>query len=168
MGFLGQFSVILIVVVLSGNPLRAAETPSGLPVPRFVSLGADDINVRNGPGTEHPILWKFTRRGLPVEIIAETRHWRRIKDWKGNEGWIYAPLLDGRRHLLVQGDGSARPVALRAGPTDTARVLALARPGVIGQLDQCQGEWCLLSNREGRGWVHRSLVWGIHPNETFN
>jgi len=43
---------------------------SGLPLPRFVSLKTDRVNVRRGPSNEHDVSWVFTRKELPVEIIA--------------------------------------------------------------------------------------------------
>jgi SH3-like domain-containing protein len=162
-------SLLPVLVALMAGPTKAADTPSGLPVPRFVSLGAGDINVRNGPGTDHPILWQYKKGdGLPVEIIAETKQWRRIRDSEGNEGWIYAPLLNGRRYLLVNGDGTDRPVALRVGPSETAPITVLAEPGVLGRLDQCQAAWCHMTNPAGRGWIPRSLIWGVYPGETVN
>ena len=54
--------------------------PSGLPLPRFVSLKSDRINVRAGPGQDHTISWIFSKAGLPVEIVAEYENWRRIRD----------------------------------------------------------------------------------------
>ncbi len=153
------------LIALWAIPLWAADTPSGLPVPRFVSLG-EKVNVRNGPGTDHPILWQYRNaQGSPVEVIAETAEWRRIRDWDGKEGWVYAPLLKGRRFLMIKGDGTDRPVALRSGPDASATVRALAQVGVMGRLDQCQGEWCLMTHSDSRGWVHRTLLWGIYPDE---
>ena len=145
------------------------ETPSGLPVPRFVSLGDDSVNVRNGPGIDHRILWKYQNgEDLPVEIIAETEQWRRIRDSEGNEGWVYAPLLDGKRFLLVQGDGTDKLVPLRSAPGEGSPVNILAQPGVLGRLVQCQDDWCYIRHDAGNGWVHRSLVWGVYPGEIVN
>ena len=53
---------------------------SGLPVPRFVSLKSDHVNVRGGPNKDHDVAWVYTRPGLPVEITAEYENWRRIRD----------------------------------------------------------------------------------------
>ena len=51
----------------------AVDAPGkpALPVPRFVSLKSDKVNVRKGPSTDQSIVWVFSRAGLPVEIIAE-------------------------------------------------------------------------------------------------
>ena len=48
----------------SGTPMR-----SGLPLPRFVSLKSDRVNLRKGPSTDYPTQWVYRRAGLPLEII---------------------------------------------------------------------------------------------------
>src|SRR5262249_10933139 len=74
---------------------------SGLPMPRFVSLKPDRVNVRGGPTRDHDVTFVYTRAGLPVEITAESDNWRRIRDWEGSEGWVYHSLLSGRRTAVV-------------------------------------------------------------------
>src|SRR5262245_66067382 len=54
----------------STSALAKSDGPSGLPLPRFVSLKTDKINVRRGPSSEHQVAWVYQRRGLPVEIPA--------------------------------------------------------------------------------------------------
>ena len=51
---------------------------SGLPVPRYVSLKSERVNVRTGPTKDHDVAWVFTKQGLPVEVTAEFETWRRI------------------------------------------------------------------------------------------
>ena len=75
---------------LASLPGRAAETAdtngqtigrvSGLPVPRFVSLKADRVNLREGPSKDHRTTWIYERAGLPVEITAEFGMWRKVRD----------------------------------------------------------------------------------------
>jgi len=74
---------------------------TGLPVPRYVSLKTDRVNLREGPSKDHRTAWVFQRAGLPVEIIAEYETWRRIRDSEGTEGWVLHSLLSGRRTALV-------------------------------------------------------------------
>ena len=69
------------LVVLAGCMLGASasagfsakesgQTTSGLPLPRYVSLKSDHVNVRAGPTKYNDVAWVYTRSGLPVEITA--------------------------------------------------------------------------------------------------
>src|SRR5471032_3223397 len=79
----------------------SAVTASGLPVPRYVSLKSDHVNVRAGPTKDNDVAWVYTRSGLPVEITAEFENWRRVRDSEGAEGWVYHSLLSGRRTAVI-------------------------------------------------------------------
>ena len=85
----------------NNNTGPVVKTQTGLPLPRFVSLKSERVNVRRGPSNEHGVAWVFTRKSLPVEIIAEFDHWRRIRDSEGAEGWVYHSLLVGRRTVIA-------------------------------------------------------------------
>ena len=75
-------AVLGIMLLLSaGNALAAEDEAGGLKVPRFVSLDADKVNLRTGPGQRYPIDWVLTRRDMPVEVIAQFENWRRIREW---------------------------------------------------------------------------------------
>src|SRR5215213_1305038 len=98
------FGVVAVAMLAGcGSGAIAAEngTTSGLPVPRFVSLKSDKVNVRAGPTKDHDVAWVYNRAALPVEVTAEFETWRRIRDWEGAEGWVYHSLLSGRRTALV-------------------------------------------------------------------
>ena len=120
---------------LAGRPAApaagtaAAEPPggrrgTGLPVPRYVSLKTDRVNLREGPSKDHRTAWVFQRAGLPVEIVAEYETWRRIRDSEGTEGWVLHSLLSGPahrpRHALGQGRGGADRLLER--PEDDAEI----------------------------------------------
>ncbi|MDF2999184.1 MAG: hypothetical protein K0R27_4821, partial [Xanthobacteraceae bacterium] len=115
---------------------------SGLPVPRFVSLKADKVNVRSGPSKDQGVAWVFTRAGLPVEITAEFETWRRIRDAEGAEGWVYHSMLSSRRTAVVGPWLKDGPVALRAKADADAGVKAKIEPGVLGSIKDCDGHWC--------------------------
>ncbi len=87
---------------------------SGLPVPRFVSLKPDKVNVRGGPNARPRRELAYTRAGLPVEITAESDNWRRIRDSDGAEGWVYHSMLSGRRTAVVTAKGKDELVPLYA------------------------------------------------------
>src|ERR1700738_2020313 len=98
--------IVPALVVLAGGVrlsfAASADSEASLPVPRFVSLHADRVNLRTGPGDRYPIDWVLTRRDMPVEIIAQFEHWRQIRDWEGTKGWVHQRMLAGKRDVIVQ------------------------------------------------------------------
>jgi SH3-like domain-containing protein len=138
---------------------------SGFPLPRFVSLKADRVNVRRGPSSEHQVSWVFTRKGLPVEIVAESDHWRRIRDSEGAEGWVYHSLLAGRRTAVVAPWSEGKTVPLRDGASQQAHPVALLQSGVMGDVEACDGSWCRVTVDGREGWVEQETLWGVYPGE---
>jgi SH3-like domain-containing protein len=153
----------LVLVLQPASTLAQAGRSTGLPVPRFVSLNADEVNVRFGPGREYPVKWTFQRRELPVKIIEEFDTWRRIRDHEDEEGWIHSSLLSSRRTIMVQDE--VRP--LRRTPDENARIVLRAEPGVTGRLFDCDGEWCRVEIAGQRGWLKRTEFFGTLPGETL-
>jgi len=152
----------LALWLLAGPPAWSqAGRSTGLPVPRFVSLAADQVNVRFGPGKQYPINWVFARKDLPVEIIAEFDTWRKIRDFESEEGWVHSSLLSSRRTIMVT--GAVRD--LRRTPSADARVVLRAEPGVIGRLFDCEENWCRVEIEGRRGWLQRDEFWGTQPGE---
>jgi SH3-like domain-containing protein len=141
----------------------AAGRSTGLPVPRFVSLAADQVNLRYGPGREYPVSWVLARRGLPVEIIAEFDTWRKIRLHDDDEGWVHSSLLSSRRTIVIRGEIGE----LRRTPAADGRVVLRAEPGVIGELLDCEEDWCRVDIEGRRGWLRREAFWGVLPGETL-
>jgi SH3-like domain-containing protein len=135
---------------------------SGLPVPRFVALKADEVRMREGPSAGHEVIWVYTRRGLPVEIVAEDGNWRRIRDPDGITGWVSKSLLDGRRRVMIIGQDNA---PMLNAPDASAPVIANLAPGVIARLKSCDGLWCAIEAANVDGYVPRDAVWGIYADE---
>ena len=143
----------------------AAGSSSGLPIPRFVSLKPDKVNVRGGPTRNHDITWQYTRAGLPVEITAESDNWRRIRDWEGSEGWVYHSLLSGRRTAVVTPKDKKELVPLYDRGEKDGTVIAQLQAGVLGAVKQCTGTWCRIVGAGFDGWIAQERVWGVYPNE---
>ncbi len=105
--------------------------PSGLPIPRFVSLKAEKVNVRRGPSSDHPVAWVFQRKGLPVEIVAEFENWRRVRDAEGEEGWILQNMLSPASAPPWWRRGArARPCRSSMRPTRRAASSPRSGPGL--------------------------------------
>ena len=153
----------------AATPAAAQQTgPSGLALPRFVSLKSDRVNVRQGPSRDHQVVWVFTRAGLPVEITAEFENWRRIRDADGSEGWVQQGLLSGRRTALIAPWSRDRVFELRGRASASADVRARLEPGVLANVRNCTGSWCRVVVGEVDGFIQQDALWGAYPNERID
>lgn len=141
---------------------------SGLPLPRFVSLKADRVNLREGPSRQHRTTWVFQRAGLPVEITAEFDVWRKVRDSEGTEGWVLHSLLSGRRTALVAPWKKGDVFTLYATPSKHAIPVAKLQSGVIASIKSCDGHWCHVSGEGFEGYIRQTSLWGVYPNEKIN
>jgi SH3-like domain-containing protein len=144
--------------------------PSGLPLPRFVSLKPDRVNLRVGPGRDYAVSWLYLKPGLPVEVVQEFDHWRRVRDADGTEGWVYQSLLSGRRTVIAAPwqRGHAAFMNLRGSPDETSSVVAHVEPGAIGTVRDCTGTWCKIEFPGVTGWLVQTDLWGAYPGERIS
>jgi len=158
-------AVITCCLAVLAGAARAADGlgPSGHPLPRFVSVISDQVNVRTGPGTRYPVVWVFTRKNLPVMVTQEFEHWRKIRDRDGAEGWVHKGLLSGRRYGIVEGEAQT----LRRAPNAEAPATFRAERGVIGRLIACEPDWCRMEVADLSGWLPKTQLFGALPAETF-
>lgn len=164
---LGCGLAILFTMLVNGAQAAGeiTGTASGLPVPRFVSLKSDRVNVRGGPTRDNDVVWVFTRAGLPVEITAEYDNWRRIRDSEGSEGWVYHSLLSGRRTAIVHTKSKDELVALREKPDGDSPVVARLQDGVLSTVKNCANGWCEISGDRFSGFIEQTQLFGVYPNE---
>ncbi len=138
--------------------------PSGLPVPRFVSLKSDEVNVRVGPGKRYPIKYVYRRDRLPVKIIEEFAHWRKIADFEGTSGWVHKGMVDGKRTAMIIGGMQN----LYQEPNAESRVVLRAKEQVVGKLIACEPDWCELEINDISGWIRKVDLWGATREEVFS
>lgn len=150
----------------SDEPTNPADNQTGgvqLPVPRFVTLGPDEVNVRTGPGTRYPIKFVIRKGGLPVEITREFQVWREIRDMDGDKGWVHKAMLSGRRAIIVR--GQVRTILKK--PDDAAQPVVRLEPGVIADLEGCREKWCSVKIATYDGWLKKTDIWGVYDAETI-
>ena len=123
------------------------------------------MNVRRGPSTSHKVSWVFTSKGYPVEIIAESDHWRRVRDSEGEEGWVYHSLLSGWRTGVISPWRQGSQISLLADPTVDASTVAKLESGVLSRIERCTGQWCNIQVNKFSGWVKQDTLWGVYPGE---
>lgn len=159
--------VLIFLIVLFPFSIHAAEQPfssTGLPLPRFVTLGKKEVNVRAGPGRKYPIKWVYERKGLPVEVILEYGNWRQIRDFEGQEGWVYHTLLSGRRNALISSD---QAVPLYKNPEKSVAE-AFFSPSVMVRVNRCNDSYCNVKTKDYSGWIERKLLWGVYEHEIID
>src|ERR1700709_113765 len=152
-------------VSTGGAAKDSALTPSGLPVPRYVSLKSDHVNVRAGPTKDNDVAWVYTRSGLPVEITAEFENWRRVRDSEGAEGWVYHSLLSGRRTAVITMKHKDELAPIYDNPDRTSAVAAKLQAGVVAQVKRCNNGWCRVTGNGFDGWIEQQRLWGVYADE---
>jgi len=169
---LGRFCSLMLAACLLGTSAIAAAsakdstlTTSGLPVPRYVSLKSDHVNVRAGPTKDNDVAWVYTRSGLPVEITAEFENWRRVRDSEGAEGWVYHSLLSGRRTAVITMKSKDDLASLYERPDAASAVSARLQAGVVAQVRHCASGWCRVAGDGFDGWIEQQRLWGVYADE---
>lgn len=164
----GHVIALLALMLFSSLPPSGAAQEAGaglrtepLNVPRYVSLKTDEVNLRTGPGVKFPIDWVLKRRNMPVEILQEFEHWRKVRDWQGTEGWVHQSMTSGKRYGIVTGQTRM----LRQKPEREAPPAAQLEAGVVAHILECKDQWCRLEAGGQRGWLTRGEFWGVYPNE---
>ena len=160
---------LLAVMPANQSFAQTGQQGSGRPLPRYYSLKSDKVNIRKGPGTNYRIIWVFRRAGLPVEVLKKYQGWRQIRDADGSTGWVYAPMLSGRRTALVL------PWAVKPGRkvqtelwqrrSRNSQPLALLQAGVLVNVKQCDRVWCKVFVGDLQGFIEQKKLWGIYPDE---
>ncbi|MCB9988996.1 MAG: hypothetical protein H6868_06635 [Rhodospirillales bacterium] len=162
--------ILLLAFMCAPLPVSAQDTPSfrdtELPLPRFASLRSDKVYMRAGPGLRYPIRWIYNRENLPMEIVQEFDHWRKIRDYDGEEGWVHQSLLSGLRTVMVRGEGD--PVPVRDKPESESRMIVRLEPTVIATAEKCIPDWCRIEVGGYRGWIEKKVLWGIYEDEELD
>ncbi len=149
-------NLFLVVNVMSAISASTISKKTGLPLPRFVSLKGNKVNLRRGPSLDYKIDWVYQRKHLPVMIVSEFGHWRKVIDFEGYTGWIYKDLLSGSRYIIVNKEETL--LRNKAGFDSLGK--AILKREVIGKLINCEGLWCFIRIKNMRGYVLAEHIWG--------
>lgn len=110
----------------------------------------------------------YLKPGLPMEIIQEYDNWRKVRDPEGNEGWILHSLLSGKRTAIInpwEADKVKGLVRMHKDENVRGRVIANLEPGVVADIDACDETACEISVSDVNGYVSKSQIWGVYPDE---
>ena len=157
---IGGVAVVLGLAVFAGAGATMPDgrpTPTGLEVPRWVSLKSSEVRARTGPGLDYEILWEYRAAGLPIQVIAETREWRKICDPEGSVAWVHRSVVSARRGAF---NASVEEIPVHSGRSETSSVKARFSPRSVISLDDCKDGWCEVRARKLKGWVPEGAIFG--------
>lgn len=142
----------LIIMPTAGT----AQAQGRRPLPYWASISEPEARMRVGPSLDYPSNWVYRRRDLPVRVVQVLGNWRKIEDSTGTQGWMHVRLLSDAATAIIAGSIAD----LRESPSDGARLLYRAEPGVVGRTSQCANGWCALDVHGQKGFVRASSLWG--------
>ena len=61
---------------------------------RTAVVSAKEANVRKGPGTDHPVVFR-AYAGVTFKVLAEKGNWLEVQHESGRKGWIFKSLVWG-------------------------------------------------------------------------
>jgi SH3-like domain-containing protein len=145
--------LLFAVALLAGVLVPTADALAQ----RMVSVDRPEINMRDGPGTQHTALWSLVR-GYPLEVLGRKGDWYRVRDFERDTGWVYRPLTSTKKpHHIVK----SKVANVRSGPGTRYRVIGKAVYGEVLRTLEKRDGWVKVSQSGGSsGWVARRLLWG--------
>jgi SH3-like domain-containing protein len=162
--------VLMALPVIKPYAVAAKGRETGLPIPRFINLKSDEVNLRTGPGNKYPIKWVYKRRGYPLLVVGEFGNWRKVQDIDGQEGWVHQVLVARAQKAIVFKASAnvnfalpANQVAMLRKPNENSYPLARLETGSLVTVEKCRGAWCLVSQKKMKGWLLKDNLWGVSP-----
>ena len=122
------------------------------------SIGKDGVMVRSGPSLEHQVVFRASL-GYPVEIKEKKGDWVLIRDWEGDTGWVFEPMISEIRTAVIRTEGAN----IRSAPSTDGDVRAKARKGEIFKILDSKDNWLKLGYYHDGvevGWIRQDLAFG--------
>ena len=121
----------------------------------YLILKNNKVNVRYGPGFDYPIKFIYKKKNLPIRIIDKEENFRRIIDFKNNNGWIHASQLKkGKTFILLEDQ------ILFTKPTKYSKPVLKILKGRLLVVKKCKKIWCSVKTENYTGWIRNENVWG--------
>ena len=122
----------------------------------FLSLKNDEVNLRQGPSLQYPIILTYKKKYLPVIILDKSENWRRIQDLENNTGWIHIKLLTKKKSAINMKNNSI----IYKKPTIFSKPIAKLEAGRLLLIKKCKIKWCKITSGKYNGWINKNYLWG--------
>ena len=140
--------IYFIFVIISLTQHTIAEE-------KFLSLKKSKVNVRYGPGLDHPIKYIYRKINLPIKQIDMKDNFRRIIDLKNNSGWIHVSQLKKSNSIIT-----LKNKVLFKKPSNFSKPIVKLGEGRLLIIKRCENNWCDVTTDNYSGWVKAENVWG--------
>lgn len=122
----------------------------------FISLRSNEINLRNGPGSEYPIKAIYQINNMPLKVLGEYENWYKVQDKDGFEGWLNKNLTSKKRTLIVI---NGTQIMYKKDDLKSAPIFRLEE-NVVVKYHKCNENWCKIEKNNKTGWIEAKNVWG--------
>ena len=127
-------------------------------VTEYISVKVPVANVRAEPSESGDLLWQVEAY-YPMLVLEKKGDWYRFRDFEGDEGWIFASLVNNDETVITTKDDCN----VRSGPGTQYEILFKTEAGIPFKVLKKSGKWLNVLHADGdRGWINISLVW---PNQ---
>ena len=135
---------------------------SSLSLAEMLSVNADSVNLRSGPGTNYEIKWEYGK-GFPLQVVSTQGDWVKVSDFENDSGWIHKPLLSNKGHVIVKVfKNENKKINIRSGPGTNYGIVGKAYYGVVFETLEQRNGWTKIKHETGLvGWISRDLIWGF-------
>ncbi len=141
---------LLVLINISPKP-ASTEIKKNILTTKY-----NEVNIRNGPGLNHLIIYKILIRGYPLEVLEEFKNWKRVVDMNGINGWISNSQLSEKTYVIVV----ASEEFIYKFPNKRSKKIAKVKRNLILENDKCIKEWCFIKKGEIEGWILSKYLWG--------
>lgn len=149
--------------------LPTPTAPAPTPATREVAVGG--LNLRSGPGRDHPVLSTLTR-GTQLEVLRSQGPWLEVRAG-AQRGWVHGAFTASLAPTPTPSPASTPSHQVSAGRLNVRRGPGLqhARLGTLSEGTRLevlarQGEWWEVRSGTRRGWVHSGYLEGISSGIT--
>lgn len=120
-------SAVFALFLVTTSPVLAQQNGAGFDegarvMVTGVALGSV-LNLRQGPGTTHPVLGTLAaeQRGLTVQYCDSTGRWCRVRGASGQDGWVASAYLGAEMATEAEAPAPNRPdIAATPAPMPSA------------------------------------------------
>ena len=149
--FINFFFIVFIFCITITDNLFASKI-------NFFSTKFNEVNVRNGPGLNHLLIYKILVKGYPLKVISEFDNWMKVRDFSGRVGWISKSQLSSEKYVIT----IVPDQYLYKFPTIDSKKIALVKKESLLKIIREHEGWLLLESDGVKGWITKKAVWGLN------